>query len=163
VRSGLAAGDRVLYVASDRPAAQVRTALEARQPLTGAASASGQLVIQNFADAYGEPGQLDLARMATDFRVAARQARADGFGALRVAAEMGDFAEAIGSFERLLDWERLCTPMQHEEGITSVCQYSQDRFSDPDAAMIVSEHAGMVATTCGPPPSSSPGPPTRGG
>jgi hypothetical protein len=142
VGSGLAAGDRVLYVASDRPARQVRTSLEAQRVPTRLASASGQLVIQDFADAYGEPGQLDLGQMAADFRGAAQQARADGFGALRVAAEMGDFAEAIGSVERLLEWERLCTPMQHEEGITSVCQYNQRRFSDTQAAQIISEHAG---------------------
>ena len=39
VSSGLAAGDRVLYVASDRPAATVRTALEAHQVATGSAAA----------------------------------------------------------------------------------------------------------------------------
>jgi hypothetical protein len=144
VGSGLAAGDRVLYVASDRPRAQVRTALEAHQVLAGPAADRGQLVIQDFASAYGEPGQLDLDQMAIDFRIAARQARADGFGALRVAAEMGDFATAIGSAERLLDWERRCTPMQHEEGITSVCQYQQGRFADDLAATIVNEHAGLA-------------------
>jgi anti-anti-sigma regulatory factor len=143
VGSGLAAGDRVLYVASDRPEAQVRTALEAHQVQAGPAADRGQLVIRDFAAAYGEPGQLDLDQMATDFRIAARQARADGFGALRVAAEMGDFAAAIGSVDRLLDWERLCTPMQHEEGITSVCQYEQSRFGDA-AARIAAEHAGLA-------------------
>jgi hypothetical protein len=91
----------------------------------------------------GEPDQLDLAQMAADFRAAAGQARADGFGALRVAAEMGDFAEAIGSVDRLLDWERLCTPVQREEGITSVCQYDQRRFSDTQAVMIARAHAGI--------------------
>ena len=152
VGGGLAAGDRVLYVASDRPTRQVRTSLEAHRIPAGLASVNGQLVIQDFADAYGEPGQLDLGQMAADFRGAARQARADGFGALRVAAEMGDFAEAIGSVERLLEWERLCTPMQHQEGITSVCQYSQHRFSDTHATQIVSEHAGIAPATVLVPP-----------
>jgi anti-anti-sigma factor len=152
VGSGLAAGDRVLYVASDRPAPQVRTSLEVHQVPTGLATDCGQLVIQDFADAYGEPGQLDLARMAADFRAAARQARTDGFGALRVAAEMGIFADAIGSVERLLDWERLCTPMQREEGITSVCQYDQRWFSQTDAALLVTEHAGLAPGTVRPPP-----------
>ncbi|MBV9793385.1 MAG: MEDS domain-containing protein [Actinobacteria bacterium] len=143
VGSGLAAGDRVLYVASDRLEAQVHTALEAHQVPAGPAADRGQLVIRDFATAYGEPGQLDLDQMAADFRTAARQARADGFGALRVAAEMGDFAAAVGSVDRLLDWERLCTPMQHEEGITSVCQYDQSRFGDA-AAQIAAEHAGIA-------------------
>ena len=70
-----------------------------------------QLVIEDFGAAYGQPGQLDLGQIEAGFRAAGRQARADGFGGLRVAAEMGDFARAIGSVERLLDWERSCTPM----------------------------------------------------
>jgi anti-anti-sigma regulatory factor len=152
VGSGLAAGDRVLYVASDRPAPQVRTALEGYQVPAGLAADRGQLVIQDFGDAYGEPGQLDLGQMEADFRAASRQARADGFGALRVAAEMGNFADAIGSVDRLLDWERLCTPMQHEEGITSVCQYDQRWFSETDAARLLGTHAGIAPDTVRPPP-----------
>jgi hypothetical protein len=154
VSNGLAAGDRVLYVASDRPAATVRTALEAHQVPAGPAAAVGQLVVKDFSAAYGEPGQLDLAEMEAGFRAAGRQARADGFGGLRVAAEMGDFAESIGSVERLLEWERYCTPLQREEGITLVCQYDQRRFSHLQAAMIAHEHAGSA-------PESAPEPPAR--
>src|SRR6202000_1457917 len=82
VGSGLAAGDRGLYVASDRPAPQVRTALEGYQVPAGLAADRGQLVIQDFGDAYGEPGQLDLGQMEADFRAASRQARAGRVGAL---------------------------------------------------------------------------------
>src|ERR1700753_2272238 len=89
VGSGLAAGDRVLYVASDRPAPQVRTALEGYQVPAGLAADRGQLVIQDFGDAYGEPGQLDLGQMEADFRAASRHARADGLGAPRGGAGQG--------------------------------------------------------------------------
>ena len=152
VCSGLAAGDRVLYVASDRPSATVRTALETHQVVTGPASGIGQLVIEDFGTAYGEPDQLDLDQLESGFRAAGRQARADGFGALRVAAEMGDFSRAIGSVERLLEWERRCTSMQHEEGITSVCQYDQRRFGQLQAAMITREHTGIAPATAPAPP-----------
>jgi MEDS: MEthanogen/methylotroph, DcmR Sensory domain/STAS domain len=154
VNSGLAGGDRVLYMASERPSATVRTALEAHQVPAGAASAIGQLVIEDFGAACGQPGQLALAQLESAFRAAARKARADGFGALRVATEMGHFSRAIGSVEQLLEWERICTPIQHEEGITSVCQYDQRGFSDTHAAMIVREHAGIA-------PDRLPVPPTR--
>lgn len=154
VSSGLAAGDRVVYVASDRPAATVRTALEAHQVPAGPASAAGQLVIEDFTAAYGQPGELDLDVMEADFRTAARRARADGFGGLRVAAEMGDFTRSIGSVEGLLDWERRCTTLQREEGITSVCQYDRRRFSHLQTAMITREHAGMA-------PDVAPEPPAR--
>ena len=47
-----------------------------------------------------------------------------------------DLPWPVGSVDRLLDWERLCTPVQHQEGIASVCQYDQRRFSGTQAAMI---------------------------
>ena len=47
VASGLAAGDRVFYVASDRPAATVRTALEAHQIPAGPAAAATALSLDN--------------------------------------------------------------------------------------------------------------------
>jgi hypothetical protein len=76
--------------------------------------------------------------MAADFRAAAGQARADGFGALRVAAEMGDFAEAIGSVDRLLDWERLCTPVQREEATPGwlSTDWSLPHWSRPPSARL---------------------------
>ncbi len=97
------------------PVAQV-VGRGARHPCDDRAQASaiGQLVIEDFAAAYDGPGQLDLDQMESGFRAAGRRARADGFGGLRVAAEMGDFSRAIGSVERLLDWERTCTSLQHD-------------------------------------------------
>src|SRR6202012_588408 len=57
VGSGLAAGDRVLYVASDRPAAQVRTSLETHQIPAGPAAGSRPPGVQGFAGAHGGAGR----------------------------------------------------------------------------------------------------------
>lgn len=145
VGSGLDVGDQVLYVASDRTPAGVQASLEASGAATGAHVASGQLLVRSFSEVYGADGGLDLAQIATDLRTAIGHARDDGFPGLRFAAEMGDFAQAFGSIELLLLWERMCSRLHQEEGLSSVCQYDQRRFDDREQlSPIAVEHGGLA-------------------
>ena len=142
VAAGLSGGDKVLYVAGERSPDDVVGSLTERGVPTERAISSGQLLIKTFAEAYGAIGELDLDVVADGFRSTARQARTDGFPGLRVAGEMGDFVRAIGSPERMLSWERLATRVQHEEGITSVCQYDTRLLDDSMLRLLAGEHSG---------------------
>lgn len=143
VRAALADGDRVLYVASVRSPNRVVEALESRGIDAGRRIASGQLIVESFDDVYRQDGGLDFGELASGFRAAGRQARAEGFPALRVAAEMGEFAEVAGGIERLLEWEGISTVLQAEEGITSVCQYDFSGFSEEEVSLVQGKHAGL--------------------
>jgi len=126
VGAGLAAGDRVLYLASGRPLPSARASLEASNAVAAPAIAAGQLVVRGFSDVYGAPASLEPAAAASGIRAAADLARADGFPGLRVAAEMGGFSRVFGSIEKMLAWERMASRLQHDDGISSVCQYDRD-------------------------------------
>lgn len=143
VRAALADGDRVLYVASVRSPTVVVEALESRGIDAGRGIASRQLIVESFDDVYRQAGGLDFAEMASAFRAAGRQARAEGFPALRIAAEMDEFAEVAGGIERLLEWEGISTVLQAEEGITSVCQYNVSRFSEEELSLVQGKHTGL--------------------
>lgn len=151
VRSGLAAGDRVMYVTSERRADEVIASLDAAEVPASPALRTGQLQVAAFADHYGRP---DLAEMAKGFRAAGWQARADGFPALRVAAEMGDFAARVGSAEQMLRWERIASRLQREEAISSVCLYERGGLAEDVADALIREHQA-VAPTDAPPPAAS--------
>src|ERR1700760_3092781 len=125
VAAGLSAGDRVLYVASGRALPAVRESLSAANVPVQAAVASNQLLLASFGEMYGSGQDLDLAEVERGFRAAGGQARADGFPALRVAAEMGDFARFLGSLDQVVTWERMASRLQGDEGISSVCQYDR--------------------------------------
>jgi hypothetical protein len=103
---------------------------------------------------YGTGREADLAEVDRGYRALASQTRADGFPALRVAAEMGDFTRFLGSAARVATWERMATRLQVEEGMSSVCQYDRRSLSDADAALIRAEHAGTAPDSPPPPPVS---------
>lgn len=152
VRSGLAAGDRVMYVTSERRADEVIASLDAAEVPASPALRTGQLQVAAFADRYG--GRPDLADMAKGFRAAGWQARADGFPAVRVAAEMGDFAAWVGSAEQMLRWERIASRLQREEAISSVCLYERGSLAEDVADALIREHQA-VAPADAPPPAAS--------
>jgi ABC-type transporter Mla MlaB component len=145
VSSALDEGDRVLYVASDRPASGARSSLTQSGAATDAHVSSGQLVVRDFSEVYGSAGHLDIAEIASSLRAAAGQSRDDGFPGFRVAAEMGDLVQALGSLELVRLWERMCSRVQEEEGFSSVCQYDQRHFEDPaQMNLIAVEHTALA-------------------
>ena len=154
ISRGLAAGDQMLYVAGDDDAATaLLTALPGDAP-SRHALASGQLQVRTFAESYGDRHDGDLAPIEAGFRAAAEQSRKSGFPALRVAAEMGDFARFLGSAEEVLRWEKRSTAMQRELGVSSVCQYDLRLLADGDAARLAAEHAGLSPDREDPPMAS---------
>jgi|GEM_PF-3047835 len=144
VAAGLSAGDRVLYVAAGRPLPAVRESLAGAGIPVTTAVASSQLVLRSFGEMYGGGQGTDLAEVDRGYRALASQTRADGFPALRVAAEMGDFTRFLGSVDHVLAWEQMATRLQHDEGISSVCQYDRRSLPAAGAALIGAEHAGVA-------------------
>ncbi|MBA8802269.1 hypothetical protein FB382_000560 [Nocardioides ginsengisegetis] len=142
VGHGLSAGDQLLYVTTDDGA---QALLDALPDLAARdAVASGQLRLLSFADAYGTRRPDDLDAVADGFRAAADQARKDGFPGLRVAAEMDDLAPLLGSSEEALNWERLCTGLQRELGVSSVCLYDAGTLDEEYRELLTREHAGLA-------------------
>jgi anti-anti-sigma factor len=106
---------------------------------------SGQLLVRSFSEVYGSADHLDIAEIAGSLRAAAGQSRDDGFPGFRVAAEMDDLVQALGSLELVRLWERMCSRVQREEGFSSVCQYNRSHFDDPaQMNLIAVEHTALA-------------------
>lgn len=140
---GLAAGDQLLYVATDEHVDGVLRALPEQVDGYGALVA-GQLVVTSFAEAYGTRRPDDLRTVADGFRAAAAQSRKDGFRHLRVAAHMDDLAPLLGSPEEVVAWERMSTGLQREIGVSSVCLYDAALIGAEHADLVVGEHDGLA-------------------
>ena len=74
VGQGLAAGDQLLYIASDDQVDELVRSLS-RHLDAGQALATGQLLSSSFEGAYGPSGPVDLDVVADGFRLAAQQAQ----------------------------------------------------------------------------------------
>ena len=143
VGQGLAAGDQLLYVASeDQVDDLVRSLsqhLDASQAL-----ATGQLLTSSLEGAYGSSRPEDLDAVADGFRVAAQQAQKSGFPGLRVAARMDELAGLLGSMDEVVAWERMATHLQRELQVSSVCLYDTHLLEAGQGATLAREHDGMA-------------------
>lgn len=143
VGQGLAAGDQLLYIASEAQVDGLVESLSAHMD-TEHALRSGQLMTSSFEDAYGTTRPERLATVADGFRLAERQARKRGFPALRVAARMDQLVDLLGSIDDVTAWERMSTDLQRELRVSSVCLYDTSRLEPGDAAAVARQHDGMA-------------------
>ena len=150
VDHGLAAGDQLVYVASDEQADALLSALP-EHVHAGEALASGQLRITSFAETYGTRRPDDLGAIADGFRAAAAQSRKDGFAHLRVAARMDALSGLLGSDEEVVAWERMSTHLQRELQVSSVCLYDSTLLDPLQEARIAREHHGRAPEVDVPP------------
>lgn len=150
VGQGLSAGDQLFYVATEQ---QVDTLLRLLPDHLDAehALATGQLRVSSFAEAYGTRRPDDLGTVADGFRATAALSRTRGFPGLRVAARMDGLAEFLGSFEEVVQWERMSTDLQREIAVTSVCLYDTSGLGAGQADLIAREHAGLSPDVDEPP------------
>lgn len=143
IGQGLAAGDQLLYVATDEQAEALLRELPDHVHADDALVA-GQLMVSSFADAYGTRRPDDLGTVAEGFRAAAERSRKRGFPGLRVAAQMDALPPLLGSAEEVIRWERMSTGLQREIGVSSVCLYDAGHLDEELAALLAREHAGFA-------------------
>jgi anti-anti-sigma factor len=150
VRHGLSAGRRVVYVTQGRGRREVEGWLHDCGVPAGRALRSGQLVVCDFADLYGDrtpcPGTVEAG-----YRSMQAHAVADGLPGLWVAAEMGQAVSRFGSVEQLLAWERLSTRWYREIGVSTVCQYDRGHLSSGDLELVAAQHTGIAPPDAPPP------------
>jgi anti-anti-sigma factor len=143
VGQSLAAGDQLLYVASeeqvDALVVSLSQHLDASQAL-----ATGQLLTTSFEDAYGSSRPERLDTVADGFRRAAQEAHKRGFPGLRVAARMDELPGLLGSVDRVVAWERMATGLQRELRVSSVCLYDTHRLRAGEGASLAREHDGLA-------------------
>jgi hypothetical protein len=140
----LGAGDRLLYVAREHRPEAVRRGLAQHGVDADRRVVSGQLELLDMADVCGAPPAVDLGRVLDRCRAEAVRSRSAGYPGLRIAVEMGDLVETLGSVETVTGWERRFGRVFGEAGITAICQYN-GRSLDPAAReRIVAEHSAMA-------------------
>lgn len=86
--AGLAAGDKVVYVADELAPSRIADALRAADVDVDAAQAAGRLTIVRAADAFFPDGRFELERALAGVRALAEQAAAEGYGRVRFSVEM---------------------------------------------------------------------------
>ncbi|HET9030463.1 MAG TPA: MEDS domain-containing protein [Candidatus Aquilonibacter sp.] len=138
VAEGLRRNDRVLCVGDGI----ATPSYERLGSLSRDALRSGQLIVENSAHTYMRGGHFSGSRMKAHYRAAARLAQAEGFGGLRIAAEMSWAAHAQAQpLLPLVEYEATLDQALHGESVTVLCEYDTRLFDTAALKALEQAHA----------------------
>lgn len=139
-------GMRLTYLAHGSTEATVSACLAEAGVDVGARRAAGQLELRRARDAYLVDGSFDphaqIGRLAQEVD----GARAAGFPALAVTAEMGWAFDSGTDPERLVAYERAVGRIFEGGGIAALCQYDALEVPEELHARLAAAHALSIAT-----------------
>ena len=143
-RVGLHAGDKVLYV-TDTPERSRVTALLGGWGIDPEPHlASGQLVVETATDLYLPGGVFDPDRTADALLEAVVSARAQGYRALRLTAEMGWALRGLPGSEHLLEFEGRLRGVLAAGPAMAICQYDRNVFHPAALENVTRVHQAPV-------------------
>jgi hypothetical protein len=130
IKAGLAKNDRCVYITDDNTAEAVRQTMQLQGIEVESALSSGKLIFGTKQDAYLSDGYFEPDKAIKFFAKAADQAAAEGYRAIRGAAEMTWQLGGDPGSDRLLEYEskmnELLFPTHEAVGL---CQFNSNRFT----------------------------------
>lgn len=145
--AGLAAGDKVVYVADDLTVDRIADALADAGIDVPDATARGQLVIARSQDAFFGGGRFDVDRALDGVRGLAEEARAAGFTRVRFSVEMTYLLADVPGIERGREFEaRASSEIFARYPFTCICSFNADRATANDViADVLATHPILIS------------------
>lgn len=137
VHDGLARNERVLYVGD---AASGESLVTAFGSVAARALAASQFIIEDPGDTYMSGGHFDAERMLRHYSAVVRQALADGYAGVRIAADMRWAAEALDDINDLIAYEGTVDGVLGVEPAVVLCQYDRRVFDEVTLSAIEAAH-----------------------
>lgn len=128
LREGLAAGDKVVYVADDLDASRVSAALRESGVDVDGDTRAGRLVVTSSTDAFFPGGRFDPDDAIAGVRGLLAQARADGFRRVRFSVEMTYLLRDVPGIERGVEFEaRVNDEVFAGTPVVCICTFNRTR------------------------------------
>ena len=147
--AGLAAGDKVVYVADDLTVDRIAAALADAGVDFAGETARGNLVIARSHDAFFGGGHFDVDRALAGVRGLADEARAAGFTRVRFSVEMTYLLADVPGIERGREFEaRANSEIFARYPFTCICSFNADRATSNEViADVLATHP--IVTSAG--------------
>ena len=126
VKSGLAAGERCLFVGHSTSARRLERALESAGVDVDAECDRGSLLLLTRREDWLPHGRFDPGAMMDLLRQAEQQALDDGFSGLRATWNMGWILEGTPGADRLVEYEAHLNRFLSGSRTSALCRYSRD-------------------------------------
>jgi len=128
VRSGLREGERVLYIAADRPRDQVTAELARAGGDVSDALDAERLIVGTSGDRYLADGRFTADRTIDGLRREIEVARDAGFDKMRLVGEMSWALDKGTDLRSLIEYEARVDGMLRETATAALCQYDRRLF-----------------------------------
>lgn len=128
VKSGLARGERCVYIADDRAVEEIELALAQAGVDLARERRRGALIILTKRDAYLRSGAFDPEAMIALLREMIERSLEDGFAGLCITGEMTWALGPEAGNERLIEYESLLNGFLPGTRARAVCQYNRRLF-----------------------------------
>jgi PAS domain S-box-containing protein len=141
---GLAAGEKVLYLADNSPPRVILGYLKKQGLKVEPCLHRGQLQIINASEVYLSGGLFDPEAVISRLKAETEQALAEGYSGLRATGEMGWATRGYLGSERLTEYEARLNEFIPGSRALVICQYDRRKF-DPVLLMdILAAHPKVI-------------------
>lgn len=146
VREGLAAGDQV-WCLPEPGAQRAVLRLLTRDGLSADESVErGQLAVRASDEVYLSGAAFDADRIVGEFAALVDAALADGYGGLRVVADMGWITRAGVPTEQVLDYEESLVELFAARPVAGMCQYDRRAFCAGRLERLAAVHPLVISS-----------------
>jgi MEDS: MEthanogen/methylotroph, DcmR Sensory domain len=142
VRAALKRGERCLYIVDVDPATRIETFRDAGIPVDEVIKA-GAIVISTKRDTYLKDGNFDPGWMLQFVRDQVTAAKADGFTALRLTAEV-NWIQTERDAANFLEYESKINEIIPQIGLLGMCQYHRHQVGPNMIPGILDTHPRIV-------------------
>jgi len=132
LREGLELGERLIFVAADRAEAAYARLLDSFAP--------GELEVASIAGVYGASGVVDARAQRATFAATLRQARADGYSGIRVAADNTTLVQTPERLKAWMHWELVADAFMAENEVTGLCGFDRTAVNVDTLRHLVTLH-----------------------
>jgi hypothetical protein len=132
LKEGLELGERLMFV-TPNPAEDAYARL-------ARSFAPADLEVASIAEVYGESGVVDAARQRGTFASALRQALAEGYSGIRVAADNTPLVITAERFRAWTHWELVADRFMAENSVTGLCGFDRTAVNVDTLRHLVSLH-----------------------
>jgi MEDS: MEthanogen/methylotroph, DcmR Sensory domain/Histidine kinase-, DNA gyrase B-, and HSP90-like ATPase/His Kinase A (phospho-acceptor) domain len=128
VESGLAAGERCVYIRGEHSEQEIHERFAAAGIDVGASIDSGKLELTTERETYLRDGCFDPERMIAFIRSTETAALSEGCNGLRLSGEMAWAVASRTDNDRLIDYEKRLNSFFPGSRSHAICQYNREQF-----------------------------------
>mgnify|MGYP006285737393 CR=1 FL=1 len=144
IHEGLKQGEKCLYIADENTVKNVQIAMNKTGVDVESHQKSGALSIVTSQESYLKEGSFDPDRMIQFLKNLTKEAKNEGYSALRITGEMTWVLAGNPSSDRVMEYEAKLNYFIKKNDCLAICQYNRNKFSPDTILDVIHTHPLVI-------------------